>query len=517
MLFRTIIIICFILVNFQVSYARVADETIKGKEFDFKFSASEINNLLYQLNCLAGHVTGSDEAYKDLWATKLQWSSQDQKQLERWQKLWEKYHQNFNVIEQNQQDPKISSYPLNYPYYLDFYEKLQIAGFEAKDLQEYQHNLVFIVKPSDINEFVEIIRHFQPRFHSWWIAEAKTQVEESTKDFIDLINRKALVNYCGKVAKFYGAKIPENHTVYFNLVFRPKTKNEENSSNFPTSAILVENYAVIEIVKGEKPEQRIDVVLHEVFHYFYSLAPIEKQVQLLEAFLKSSSSYSLGLYSILDEALATAIGNGLVTEMMVDKSRFEKYFSKDKSFYNEYFIDKASKSVLRLVERRIAAGQTIFDAFADEYISIVSQSLSETVASPLLDLKSRGMVYYDNTLQPLANKFNQSIRGINTSTTSFGGEWPFETQADLGGVVFLYSNKVKDLSSKEGVFGKETILKLEDLTKKYKAFIYRVRRTSKANIYIFIGDDASSLETLLDSFKKSDKPFQDIGHEIIRF
>src|SRR5215470_11347978 len=81
---------------------------------------SELSNLIYQLDCLSGFANCSQNSYLHLWRSTLDWSAEDQSQLEQWRLLRAKYH---GPITLNRPQFQPANLPWNGPMGLQLEEK----------------------------------------------------------------------------------------------------------------------------------------------------------------------------------------------------------------------------------------------------------------------------------------------------------------------------------------------------------------------------------------------------------
>lgn len=512
MFVRLLCIYCVLFVScFETSYAANSNATLEASSFSFQVKANEISNLAFQLDCLAGGfgLPCSVEAYRELWQTQLNWSNEDEAQLARWRQLRQKYQK---TIDFNDAKTAASRYPDDLAFSANkiFLNRKQvIAGLQSRTLEEYQSNAGLLVMPSDLSGFTEVILHFQPRFRSWWNGGAKKHLDSFAARLSEIIKQKSLVEFSARVAKFYGAQLPANHVIYFNLMARPVSKARG------TFGTQIENHAIAEILEGEDPKNRVDVLLHELYHYFYSLMPTAEKAELTKVFVSSPDPDSLAAYNLFDEALATAIGNGLVARLVKSESDFQRDFNKEGGFYNDYFIDRAGKKLLPLVERRINEGQAIDAGFVAEYLRITKQTLGDTASSPLLALRFMPLVFEDLSQRPAVENLVKAVKPRQTfATVGFdaASREYFQRYSEISGVIILRADKLPQLAGWEGIIGKETLPRLQELAAKHQDFVYAARRSPKSKVYIFVGRDNAALEKIITSFTTSNTAFDGVRY-----
>jgi hypothetical protein len=245
---------------------------------------SELSNLVYQLDCLSGFANCNQKAYLHLWKSTLNWSVEDQSQLEQWKLLRGKYH---GPITLNQAQFQPANLPWNGPTGLQLDEKFSIAAFHAVDEQSLWTHWEVIVTPTDLPKLESIVGHFQPRFSRWWSEQAQEKAERFKHELQNALQQAPIQALLGSFAEFYDADFPDEYPVYLNLFFRPPS--EDTRSN----ATMIENHAVVEFIPGEDVNRRLTVVIHELCHFLYSSSTDSQKQKLISAFANSKDPSSL--------------------------------------------------------------------------------------------------------------------------------------------------------------------------------------------------------------------------------
>src|SRR5579862_2047893 len=311
----------------------------------FIVQVSPLSNLLYQLDCLAGMVQCSQAAYTALWHSKLGWGAEDQAQLEQWQRLRQKY---LGEITLNEPKAEPMALPWNGPTGLQLDEKFSIATFHAHDRASLRSHWEVIVAPTDIPRLEAIVDHFEPRFTKWWTQNAEHESEQFKHTLERTIARTNVGDAIQSFARFYEVALPKDYPIYLNLFLRPK------SGDTHTNGTQVENHAALEFLSGENVNRRLGVVIHELCHFFYSSGSESRRRRLTGAFANFPDSLSLAGWGVLNEALATALGNGIAAERL-DSIAVQQALKTDRGFYNDAAIDAAAKAVMPLLKVQIRA------------------------------------------------------------------------------------------------------------------------------------------------------------------
>ena len=154
------------------------------------------------------------------------------------------------------------------------------------------------------------------------------------------------MRFSNQIADFYDAELSANETITFHFLYRPVTAAERANKSHHTHATVLDNHAWIEFLDNESPKERLDVALHELFHYFFRQRLIGAQRSLARAFINAPQPFALGAYGFLDEILATALGNGLVGERVLTPDAFAAELHKPLGFYDQPDIDALAKAIL---------------------------------------------------------------------------------------------------------------------------------------------------------------------------
>lgn len=115
---------------------------------------------------------------------------------------------------------------------------------------------------------------------------------------------------------------------------------------------------VVEVRDGDTPSRRADVVVHELAHLLYERAGLEDEPLIYRAFFTPSLPTAAQGWDLLNEGLATAIGQGVLQEL-VNPKEFADSLIKSNSWYVNSDIDAFAKAVFPLVKAAMAQKQTL--------------------------------------------------------------------------------------------------------------------------------------------------------------
>gem|GEM_PF-5155307 len=443
----------------------------------YTYRASRMTYLVYTLDCLADLGACSRAEFKAAWAPG--WTGEDDAAIVAWGTLRERYS---GMISDGE---RATTTPLPIPYHdRDVGTAIRVAGFGARDVADLGSRLSLFFGAAEVAHATQIAERFAGRLDNHWRA-SRSGVLASLDDFVALGERADVQALLGSIATFYAiGESGANQT--FDLVSRPAGKG-------PTSAEQLGELAVVEVVPGEKAANRYSVITHEMFHAWFGASPISSQVALVERFVASGDPLAGPAWGLLDEVLATALGNGLVARL-VDRADYDRRASTDQGLYSDPYIDRVAKALLPALEARIARKGTVFESdFVAEYLAAVHTAFPEglppiaylrpmfaVTATPsdaakrLMDLASPGS--YENFSEideALANA--QRLQGWGTAI--------FATRSELSRVAPLLSATV-----------------LATAKQRAGAFVLATKVRPIGVRFLFVADEDAQLAALVDAF-----------------
>ncbi len=291
-------------------------------------------NLIYQLDCMAEMLQCSASSYVELWQS-LGWSEDDRKALAEWKRLRGRFRGELTATD----TARVQLPVLGSDRSSDLDSRQRWAGFEARSVKDYARLIELLTDVGDADRLASLLAHFEPRFARWW----RDVGAPATLPFVDasatLVATPAVTRVIDAAVRFYQADVPHGMRVPIHFFYRPALGGNR------TSAEMVEARAAVEIMAGEKPEERMGVVLHEIFHVFYARMLPAAQSRMTIAFAERAEPHALAAHALYNEALATALGNGVV-DALLQPAANARARQKPLALYNDAAIDAAARSLL---------------------------------------------------------------------------------------------------------------------------------------------------------------------------
>ena len=473
----------FILAS-AVCCAQDFERNWRGETLTIRLRAGAVGNLAWQLDTLAGHTLTKPKDYEDLWRNDLAWTAEDARQLG----LWSALHRRYRGRKTENRKVK-TDYPPNYSRFYggavsrDY--SFRLAAFDAPNLEAARQSYRKLCGSACSGSFVEILEHFWPRFTSWWQREGLATASKSIPQMAARMGDFGLGALCQSGIRLTAAQVPSHPQVSLDVVVHPKKYLTNTSGTVMDDHILLEAVDHLEI---GAPETLNAFALHELIHHFYDLAPREKHLRLIEAFIQRPEPYSMAAYSVLNEAVAASV-QMLGEKRQRSPDEYAKYIAKDDNVYFDPFISKVARATIPLIEARIVSGQSIFDeGFVDAYLQRVGAALGPLRESARFLLSSRVLIAWAGGKEA-KSQVQWQVRGIVGQDS-----WnDLKASPNLSGVVFVTQADLNRLGRNAGVVPAEIVASVTRAARDHDSFTYVWQRSPKAKIYFLYGLDEKRL------------------------
>lgn len=239
---------------------------------------------------------------------------------------------------------------------------------KSNSFDEFKLSSVGIIPNTDLIKLTSILNEFKPVYQELVYQPGKENFEKQLKEISDFITTKNIAPFFDLGQKFYNSSW--DNSIPFEIVFYPLP----NSKSFTAEAFC--NNAASAIPSGFKDyDLLISIMLHEIFHILYNEQSLSVKNDLEQWFTTSSSKHSTYAYLLLNEALATAFGNGYIYEQLTGKEDSSEW-------YNFKYINLMAKNIYPLVKDYISSHKAIDKSFVDNYIKIYDTNLAEWFSEP---------------------------------------------------------------------------------------------------------------------------------------
>lgn len=457
----------------------------------YSFRAARFTNLVYQIDCLSGAIQCSAEAFQELWQKELGGlSAADSRLLLDWKAL--RYEYSGRIQKESTENDAGLPLPRSRR---QIEARVRIAGYSATSEERFAENLRILLDEADVSRARRVVRHFSPRFDGYWHKnEARTR--KSAQSFVTALEKPGLTRLVDDIAKFYRAELPKGTELVFDLVARPPHDSA-------TRAEQLGERALVEVLRGERPEQRLDVVLHELFHYFFAAAKQESLDMLVKRFVDSKHPLAYPAYGLLNEGLATTFGNAMVLRVL-DEKQFSERRAKVRGFYDDDFIDAVSRELLEPLGAALRNGRTLFDAeLFSAYLSAIDRAFPKGLP-PRAFFRPYAAVF-EPELEGAYAEFEKLARSPQIASATLTSEDSVRVLAlrpRWTHVILLRPARVSAKQPWSTPIRAKDRQEVERRAKANKAFAYLAERDDGGRTFVFCAGDDAQMRELVARFEK---------------
>lgn len=462
---------------------------LKSGDFTFQVAVRAQANLIYHVDCLSRAVSCTSEVFEQLWREQLQLGADDRPLLNEWAAMRNELAQTGG----NRSLKIKASVPIigsgdDLPF-----SKMRYAGFLGEDLGSLERDWSLVMTPAKAARSVEILKHFRPRFETWW-REHEAEATSFNPGVESALRKARAPELLRAAAKFYGSELGDRR-LFIHLFLQPKTQRPNSQAH------LVGPHLAVEIEPNENPDERVDVIVHELAHHVFARMPAERRARFADAMVASGLA-GPPAWNLFDEVQATAIGNILAGRNAKSPESFKRRLDSPRGFYNDDAIDLGARASEQLFNKALKKGRAMPAAFASDFVAALQAGMGDKLATPTLYLRSMIMNVADDD-SPWFRKFRRALRPSSTwGISPLGGDNLIEALDRHVGVsvaVVARPDQVSQLASAAKALG----VGPEELSQALGAsrgVLFVARRSPFAFSFVFLGRDDDTIDGLLAAF-----------------
>lgn len=334
-------------------------------------------------------------------------------------------------------------YPASRKRSVSSWDFLCVASISSNSNKEFFDRLIGVYPNTDYMALKDIVTKAEPYYDEFIYQKYKPVIEDKVRELSGLSSK--LDDLFEKFKVFYGSSwdksIPFNLTIY-PIIGKHGQTTATPHANSLEMGILTEEDDVFGL---------LSIGTHEMCHVLFEEQPLQLQQKIDSAFTEVMTPYSKYAYHYIDEALATALGNGYAYKHLSGELD-------SADWYNDAYINGYAKAIFPLVEQYVNNQQAMDKAFIIKAIDIFTQTFPKVQYDydPLLmttdiyfeddipkdidDMQSllhnSFRIYSSNTSIPMNDK--QSLEMMKTSK---------ETQ-----LIIIHKNQAQNLAKLKLIF-----------------------------------------------------------------
>ena len=236
---------------------------------------------------------------------------------------------------------------------------------ETVNLNDFKIRSAGMIPNKTLSDLGECISEFTPIYNELIYYPIKEKFEKQLDEIQKYSNDHKIENYFKTGLVFYNSSW--DNSIPFVAAFYPLP----NSKGFTASAFCNNFVSAIQTdLKSHK--DLFSVMMHETYHIIYDEQSLEVKKEIDTYFKTNKSTCSNYAYQLLNEVLATVLGNGYVYAELEGKIDSGDWYS------NKY-INLMAKQIYPLAKEYIDQKKPIDKNFIDSYIQLYETNFPDWI------------------------------------------------------------------------------------------------------------------------------------------
>lgn len=290
-----------------------------------------------------------------------------------------------------------AEYPDKRIMFFDTKYLLWNAASNATSINDFSERIIGILPHYRHNVFIKSFRQIEPYYDRLIWNKEQGNIHHLEKKLADY--KKKLSSLYINVSHFYGT--PWNLDIPFRIIPYPIPLEKGSTYAIPRGNALICGFLSH---NEDDYKNQLGIIIHEMCHILYDEQTPERQHQIDEWFSKSNSPYAALAYKFIDEAIASAIGNGWAYEKIHGEMDTSPW-------YTNKYVDKFSHTIFPLAKEYLESKKSIDKEFVDKSIQLFEDAFPNVHNETKL-LMSEIQLYSNTSNIDEKNQISKSIRKI---------------------------------------------------------------------------------------------------------
>jgi len=232
----------------------------------------------------------------------------------------------------------------------------------SEDVQDFKQRSMGLIPNSGLIILCDLLAAFTPVYDSVIYIPMKQHFDAQIDTVSNIIRSVKLNFYFGQALQFFNSSW--DRTIPFILCFYPLPHSRSWTATAISNVALSAVPDTLSDYNG-----LLSVMLHEVCHILYDEKPLSNWMQIDHWFVSNPSKCMRYAYSLFNEAMATAVGNGYFHTQLAGKEN-------KGNWYGSKYINLMAKQIYPVVKEYITNQRSIDSDFIAGYIHLYDQNFS---------------------------------------------------------------------------------------------------------------------------------------------
>ena len=334
-------------------------------------------------------------------------------------------------------------YPANRKRTTSTWDLLCVASITSNTNEEFFNRIIGIYPNVDYLKLKGIVAAVEPYYDRFVFNKYKPTIDDKIRELQGLSPK--LNELFVKFKVFYGSSWDK--AMPFNLAIYPIIGRSGQTTATPHANCLEMGVLTHE----EDVFDLLSIGMHEMSHVLFEEQPLSLQQKLDSCFTDTITPYTKFAYHYIDEALATALGNGYAYKDLAGEIDSSEW-------YNDFYINAYAKALYPLIEQYVNDKKQIDKAFVLNAIEFFKQTFpnAQYDFEPLLMTTD---IYFEDDSTQIINDIESSLHNmfrIYSSNTSI----PMNDKVSLDmmkqsketQVIIIHKNQLQNLAKLKLIF-----------------------------------------------------------------
>lgn len=283
------------------------------------------------------------------------------------------------------------------------FDLLIMNAVSSKDLEEFKLKCLGIIPLETNQKLYKLLKKAEEKYDNLVWIQNKNKIEKQLSELSKF--EKTNADIFNRIRAFYDSSWTTD--IPFQVAIYPIP----GVNGFSTATPHINSLCVGVFSDEIDHASRNGVVLHEMCHILYREQKLSKQFDIEEYFNDNNTLYSKFAYSYLDEALATAIGNGWAYKVINNKID-------EGEWYADATINAFAKVLYPMVEQYMQKGKSIDRDFINEAIRLFAHNFPKAIQDYSILLNKTTVYADDMTEIEIVNKLGDYFQVYSLNLSS---------------------------------------------------------------------------------------------------
>ncbi len=295
-------------------------------------------------------------------------------------------------------------YPEKRKHTTSTWDLICVAAISSKTNTEFFSRMIGVLPCDDYLKLKRVITETEPFYDAFLFTAQEAAIQSKAAEL--RAHAPALNHLFDRFKVFYGSSWDKS--VPFNLTIYPIFGKQGETTATPHANSLEMGF----LLESKDTYDMLAVGMHELCHVLFEEQPLALQRDLDSCFTARKDPYAAFAYRYIDEALATALGNGYAYQSLSTKVDTGSWYADD-------YINRYAKALYPLVQEYLDAHRQMDRDFVEKAVAVFRQTFPDALYDiDALMMQSDAYLEddHESVIDPMINTLHSSFRIYMSNT-----------------------------------------------------------------------------------------------------